>query len=94
LGRDDHNKPILLSPPPLLNDHDQGDNVNVLELQLEKTSINSDSNLNLENLNFNVSHQGSYIVLASDPIATLIGIDVMNVEKPGRIADSVDEYFR
>ncbi|XP_021952380.1 L-aminoadipate-semialdehyde dehydrogenase-phosphopantetheinyl transferase isoform X2 [Folsomia candida] len=95
LGRDDHNKPILISPTNLADklDDDDNDDCDVTNND-DNVIFDECSNVNIRNLNFNVSHQGSYVVLASDPSATHVGIDVMNVEKPGRISDTVDEYFR
>jgi 4'-phosphopantetheinyl transferase len=48
----------------------------------------------LKVLNFNVSHQGDYVVLASDPSASQLGIDIMNVSEPRRIGSNLDDYFR
>jgi len=47
-----------------------------------------------DNLNFNISHEGAYVVLASDSAVNHIGIDVMDISKPGRGAASQEEYFR
>jgi len=78
LARDEHNKPILISP----------------NVKFDELNSSDGWATGPQILNFNVSHQGNYVVLASDPAAIQVGIDVMNVCKPGRIATSVDEYFR
>lgn len=104
LARDEHNKPILISPK--LNELDKSEedlkeptsNDNAQETTQENDSKDnqqkSTCNSHITNLNFNVSHQGKFVVLVSEPSAVQVGIDVMNIEKPGRITDSVDDYFR
>lgn len=96
LARDNHNKPILMSPK--LSSTDATSNENAQHNSPDNDNSNQQSNPestnSLTNLNFNVSHQGKFVVLVSEPSATQVGIDVMNIEKPGRITDSVDDYFR
>jgi len=47
----------------------------------------------LKTLNFNVSHQGMFAVLASDSSCSRIGIDIMNITSPGKAAENQDHYF-
>lgn len=117
LARDEHNKPILVSPKldelgqyqqqaqstPAINDNTDhkesssvpdDDNQKDQDNQLTSNGDTASSSKTLANLNFNVSHQGKFVVLVSEPSASLVGIDVMSVEKPGRITESVDDYFR
>ena len=49
-------------------------------------------NLNFPNLSFNVSHQGSYAVLAGEIGNKLIGVDVMKLEYTG--GKELNEFFR
>lgn len=110
LARDEHNKPILISPKLseidkfLSNKPEITDNSEESKAEQEEGEVNQKDNqpkcdsenskCPITNLNFNVSHQGNFVVLVSEPSAVQVGIDVMNVEKPGRITDSVDDYFR
>ncbi|CAL8100195.1 unnamed protein product [Orchesella dallaii] len=100
LARDEHNKPILISPKlnELLENAEKNEaEINHAQEEEGENKDNQDSSCNslaIKNLNFNVSHQGKFVVLVSEPSAVQVGIDVMNVEKPGRITDSVDDYFR
>lgn len=105
LARDEHNKPILISPklnelPEKSQEHSQQSTEND---NAQETTAENDRKDNQQlpgcdscvtNLNFNVSHQGKFVVLVSEPSAVQVGIDVMNIEKPGRITESVDDYFR
>ncbi|XP_055493028.1 L-aminoadipate-semialdehyde dehydrogenase-phosphopantetheinyl transferase isoform X2 [Leucoraja erinacea] len=45
----------------------------------------------IPNLNFNISHQGDYTVLAAEPILQ-VGVDIMKTDFPG--STSVAEFFR
>ncbi|ODN00464.1 L-aminoadipate-semialdehyde dehydrogenase-phosphopantetheinyl transferase [Orchesella cincta] len=101
LARDEHNKPILISPKfNELLEKPENNEVEINHAQENEEVENKDKQDSscdspaIKNLNFNVSHQGKFVVLVSEPSAVQVGIDVMNVEKPGRITESVDDYFR
>ncbi|XP_015268375.1 PREDICTED: L-aminoadipate-semialdehyde dehydrogenase-phosphopantetheinyl transferase isoform X3 [Gekko japonicus] len=66
------------------------------EIRLERTSkgkpvLANDISSNRSPFNFNVSHQGSYAVLAAEPDRQ-VGIDVMKTSLPG--SGSIPEFFR
>lgn len=58
------------------------------EIQLKRTIkgkpflVNPVLNI-IPNLNFNISHQGDYTVLAAEPILQ-VGVDIMKTDFPGK----------